>query len=124
MKNIMELLRYEWSDYGDFERKYGSENNPESAAKRFGIWLSMNAVGGMLRNGVLSAEDCYDAGLHGFLFSWVKYKPIIEEVRRRYWGKDYLKDYEFLSNEMLRVMKEHDPTYSLPETLDKYIPDK
>jgi len=124
MRNVLELLRYEWTDYGDFEKKYGSENNVEAAAKRFGMWLSLNAVGGMLRNGVLSTEDCYDAGLHGLLMLWVKYKPIIEEVRRRYWGKDYLKDYEFLSNEMMRVMKEKDPSFVFPETLDKYVPDK
>jgi len=125
MRNFFELLRYEWSDYGDFERKYGSENNIDGAAKRFGMWHSLNAVGGMLRNGVLTAEDCYDAGIHLYpIYTWAKYKPILEENRRRYNGKDYLKNLEFFSDEMLRVVKEKDPTYVFPETLDKYVPDK
>jgi len=124
-RNGFELLRYEWSDYGDFERKYGSENNPEAAAKRYAIWYSLNGVGSMLRNGVLRTEDCYDAGMHGFaVFLWEKYKPIVEEVRRRYFNQDFLKDFEFLSDEMMRIMKEKDPSYVFPETLDKYVPDK
>ncbi len=93
MRNFFELMNYEWKDYEDFERKYGSDDHVDAAAKRLAMWHNLNAVGGTLRNGVLGAEDCYDAGMHSYVvYTWAKYKPIIEENRRRYNGKDYLRE--------------------------------
>jgi hypothetical protein len=123
-KRYFELLRFEWSDYEDFERKYGSENNVDAAAKRFVMWHDYNSTGVMLRKGLVEAEDLYDMGMQGVIFFWEKYRPIIEENRRRYNGKYYLRDLEYFAGEMLRVTKERDPSYRIPEALDKYVPDK
>jgi hypothetical protein len=123
-RDYFELLRYEWKDYEDFERKYGSENNVEAASTRYAFWNSYNSIGAMLRKGIVEAEDLYDGGLHGATFIWPKYKPVIEEIRRRYFGQGYLRDFEYLSLEMTRIAKERDPSYSMPETLDKYVPVK
>ncbi|MGD0805389.1 MAG: hypothetical protein ABSA11_15125 [Candidatus Bathyarchaeia archaeon] len=124
MRYLFELMRYEWSDYGDFERKYGSENNPEAAAKRYALCNTYNSIGMMIRKGLVDAVDLYDLGLTGPIYLYAKYRPVIEEGRRRYHGKDYQRDFEFLADEVLRVMKEKDPTFVFPETLDKYVPDK
>jgi len=124
-RNILELLSYEWTDYEDFERKYGSDNNVESAAIRYTIWNSLNQIGVMVMKGIIEDEDIYNAGLQaGSIFLWEKYKPIIKEVRRRYQGQDYLTGFEFLVGELLRIVKERDPTYVFPETLGRYVPDK
>ena len=123
-RSFIELLRYEWSDYEDFERKYGSENDVDAAAKRHAMWHEYNSVGMMLRKGLVDAEDLCDSGVQGAIYLWEKYRPIIEENRRRYNGKNYLKDLEYLAGEMLRVTKERDPSYRIPEALDKYVPDK
>ncbi len=101
-----------------------SENNPEATAKRYALWNTYNSIGMMLRRGLVDTEDLYEMGTSGVLFLWAKYRPIVEEIRRRYTGKEYLKDFEFLAGELLRVTKIHDPTYQFPETLDKYVPDK
>jgi hypothetical protein len=34
MRSLLELLNMEWDDYDDFERKLGSDNNPDSFVKR------------------------------------------------------------------------------------------
>ena len=122
MKNYIELLRYDWKDFEDFEKKYGSEDNVEAAARRYAIWTSYNSIGGMIRKGVVQAEDIYDLGLSTVVFLWEKYKPIIEEIRKRYHGKDYLIDLEYLANEMMRLRLIRDPSYKIPENLDKYVP--
>ena len=62
----------------------------------------------------MEAEDRYDMGMHGVIFLWEKYRPIIEENRRRYNGQNYLRDFEYFVGEMLRLD-------SLPES---YIPPK
>jgi hypothetical protein len=123
-KNFFELLRYEWKDFEDFEKKYGSENNVEATAKRFSVWQDYNLIGLMLRKGLVGADDLFDMGVQGVIFLWDKYKSVIEEERRRYMSKNFLRDFEYLAGEMFRIVKERDRTYMIPETLDKYVPDK
>ena len=118
-----EVMNYEWRDYDDFERKYGSDFNVDAAAKRYYLWSKYNSVGAMLRKGMVEAEDLYDMGIDSTCFLWSKYGAIIEEIRRRYRGKDYLRDLEYLNSEMMRVKLSRDPSYRIPETLTKYIPD-
>jgi hypothetical protein len=124
MRSWFELLRYEWKDYEDFERKYGSENNPNAAAKRYGTWATYNSIGSMLRKEMVGAEDLYDIGLVSSVFLWEKFGSIIDEIRRRYMGRYYLRDLEYLAGEMNRVGRQKDPSFKVPETLDKFIPDK
>ncbi len=123
-RNFFELMRYEWKDYEDFEKKYGSENNVDATAKRFAVWQDYNLIGLMLRKGLVEAEDLFDMGVQGVIFLWEKYKSIIEEERKRYLGKNFLRDFEYLAGEMLRVVQERDSNYMVPDTLDKYVPDQ
>ncbi len=123
-KKFFELLRYEWKDFEDFEKKYGSENNVEATAKRFSVWQDYNLIGLMLRKGLVEADDLWDMGVQGVIFLWEKYKQIIEEERRRYMPKSFLSDFEYLAGEMSRIAKERDSAYLIPETLDKYVSDQ
>lgn len=34
----LEVINMEWTDYDDFERKYGSDYNPDNYAKRMVVW--------------------------------------------------------------------------------------
>jgi hypothetical protein len=77
----------------------------------------------MLRKGMVEAEDLHDMGMMSVLALWAKYEPIVMEMRRRYWGQDYLRDFEFLAGEMMKIKLLRDPSYKMPET-HKYIPDK
>ncbi len=121
---LIELLNYEWTDYADFEKKYGSDNNVAAAGKRYAIWAWLNDIGMMLRKEMATAEDLYDLGAQTVILHWPKWKPVVEEVRRRYWGQDYMRDFEYLFDEMIKVKMRRDPAYRVPETLGKFIPDK
>jgi len=46
--------------------------------------------------------------------------PIMEETRRRYNGKEYCRDMEYLAVEMLKYIQLRDPSYKIPDKLDKY----
>jgi hypothetical protein len=124
MKNYFEMMNWEWSNYEDFERKYGSDNNLDAAAKRFSYWTDYNSIGSMVRKRLISIEDVYDMGFLGVVFYWAKYKSIIEENRRRYNGEPYLRDFEYLCGELLRYMKTREPSYQVPATLSKYVPER
>ena len=122
-KRMQELSNYEWTDYADFNRKYGSENNVGASAKRYALWHDYNKIGMMLRKGLVEVEDLYMLGLWAVSLFWEKYKPIVEETRRRYAGKEYLKDLEYLAAEITKYQQLIDPSYSIPKKLDRFDPD-
>jgi hypothetical protein len=124
MRNYFTIMNYEWTDYEDFEKKYGSDNNVDSAARRYSLWSDYNQMGTMLRKGVITIEDLYGMGMLGIIFIWEKYKDIIYEGRRRYNGRNYMKDFEYFADEMQRYVRKDDPDYVMPETLTKYVSDK
>ena len=115
------MMNWEWMDYEDFERKYGSDNDVEATAKRYSYWIDYNSIGSMVRKKLISVEDVYNMGFLGLVYYWAKYKPIIEENRSRYNGASYLRDFEYLAEELLSYMKTLDPSYQVPMTLTKYV---
>jgi len=123
-KRYFELMNYEWTNYEDFERKYGSENNPEAAAKRYAVLTGFNTMGMLVRKGMVKAEDVYDMGIGGIPLFWEKYKPIVEESRRRYNGKEYCRSVEYLAGEMLKYVQSKEPSYRIPEKQKTYDPNK
>ena len=48
-KRGLQLLEMEWTDHEDFERKYGSDNNPENFAMRAAFWHNLNTQGMLLQ---------------------------------------------------------------------------
>lgn len=120
----IELLNMEWTDYDDFEKKYGSDVNPDNYAKRASVWSNCNVLGNLLKRNLADAETLYAAGVTYSVWIWEKYKPIIIEQRRRYSGSDTFDGFEYLANEMLKIKRKHDPSFKVPNTFAHYIPDK
>jgi hypothetical protein len=119
-----ELMNMEWTDYGDFERKYGSDNNLDNYAKRMSIWNLYNTLGMLLRERLIEPKLLYSINNIDPLFMWSKFKDVIAENRRRYGGIDNFADFEFLNNEILRIKLSGDPSFKIPESLTKYVPEK
>jgi hypothetical protein len=117
-----ELLNMEWKDYDDFERKYGSDYNLDNYAKRMNVWKTYNTLGMLVREKLIEPEVLYMINDVNPCFMWSKFKDIIVEQRKRYGVKETLSDFEFLNDEMLRVMLSIDPSYKIPEKLMSYVP--
>ena len=124
VKNYYELMNCDWTDYADFNRKYGSENNLESTGKRVSRYHSYNRMGMMMRRGLVDVDELYDLMGPGVVFFWEKYKPIVKETRRRTSGPDYCRDMEYCAVEMLKFMQSKDPSFRIPKTLTRYDPNK
>ena len=119
-----ELLNMEWKDYDDFEKKYGSDFNFESAITRYHIWTTYDILGHQLEKGLVDEETIYDAWGIFTLWTWDKFEPILDENRRRYVGKDAYRGWEYLSGAMRRIKKRREPEYVVPEAYARYIPEK
>jgi hypothetical protein len=119
----MELLNMKWSSYDDFEKKYGSDNNIDNFAKRQSTWNLYNILGKQLKAGILDGETIYNVSASGPIWTWAKFKLILEENKRRYTGKGSWDGFEYLVNEMMRMRLEKDPEYRVPENFAAYVPD-
>ncbi len=116
-------IHWEWKDYDEFERKYGSETNPEAYAMRISEWLWSNNVGLMVENSLVDEDMCYDLYGSDFIMSWTRWEPIIKEQRIRYMGDNYMQYFETLADRMKQVQNKRNITWEPPETHFKYLPD-
>jgi hypothetical protein len=119
---IIELLNMQWTDYDDFEKKYGSDNNPENFATRMSIWYSINSIGLMLKDGFIDADTVYNQlGELTSIWLWTKFESVIKENRRRYNVPNNFEHFEFLYNEVMKIRDKRGVTVPVPETFAKYI---
>ena len=59
-----------WTDYEEFEKKYGSDNNLDACSLRYSSWTVYNNLGYMLKNKMIDAEDIWTLGGIGSLYQW------------------------------------------------------
>lgn len=123
-RRYAEMMNMEWKDYDEFEKKYGSDFNINNYANRTTAVMSYNMLGALLREKLIEPETLYNVGLVGSCFIWNKFEDVINEARMRYMGEDWLQDFELLANEMMRIKMLRNPSYKIPETLTKYIPEE
>ena len=124
MKRGLVLMNMEWEDYDDYERKYGSDVNPDNYSKRMAMWSRFNWMGMLLRRGLIDRDVLFESLGPAALQHWTKFKEIISETRRRYNLHLYGVDFEYLAEEYCKFVQEKgfDPT--VPETFYRYIPDE
>jgi hypothetical protein len=95
---IHEIGTYEWSDYEEYEKKYGRTSNPKAASEIASLMAFYNSIG------VLVATDRIELELLGKILGpmpsmfWNKFESIFHEERKRlnnpyaYVYVEYLKD--------------------------------
>jgi hypothetical protein len=120
----LELINMNWVDYDDFEKRYGSDNNPDNYAKRVTVWMAFESVGLALKRGLIDRDM-----VCGFLnvapvLLWAKFGDVIHEIKRRYNQPLMYSNFEYLAEECAKYISEqgHDP--SVPETFYSYVPEE
>jgi len=106
-----DLLNLEWTDFNDFQSKYGFENNPTIYSKRLGTWRNLSVSGLLIRDGLLDISTYADYIGNVAPQMWNKYQPIIEEMRRVYDTPDLYYGIEYVAkeNDKYRVSKGLEP---------------
>jgi len=121
LSRFLDTMYMEWDDYADFERKYGSDNNPKAYLQRSTLWNAFNNFGVLLKNGLIDPEMIYDAAGGSIIMSWEKWRPIIIEQRIRYMGPNYLEHWEHLVKVMRSIQERRGVTWEPPETGFKFV---
>jgi len=114
----------EWTDYEDFEKKYGSNNNPVAYAQRTTAWSRMNTIGIMVKDKLVDENMVYDAMGASLIIAWEKWEPIFVENRVRYMGPNFMEQFEYLANRMRTIQKNRNIQWKPSETGYRYIPDQ
>ncbi|MCK4583017.1 hypothetical protein KAU18_06850 [Candidatus Bathyarchaeota archaeon] len=121
MARLLDTMYMEWEDYADFERKYGSDNNPKAYLNRVTLWNAYNNYGVLLKKGLIDPEMVYDANGAFIIMFWEKWRPIIIEQRIRYMGPNYLEHWEHLVKVMRSIQERRGVTWEPPETGFKFV---
>ncbi|MCW4013820.1 MAG: hypothetical protein NWF07_12665 [Candidatus Bathyarchaeota archaeon] len=119
-----ELMYMEWTDYDDFEKKYGSNTNPVSYAQRYAQWTLANSIGVMLKQNLVDEMMVYDSIGSSIIMMWDKFEPIIMEQRTRYMGPNFLEHYEYLIKRMKKIQEIKGIQWKPPSTSIKYVTDQ
>ena len=111
-RRFEELWRMEWVDFDDFLRKYDSTVNTDSFVKRASAFDVCEIVGLQYRSGLIDFETVFSVCNTSVPQLWVKFRPVIEEYRKRgvYSMIEY-QNFEYLANEITRIMQQRDPSY-------------
>ena len=97
-----EIMTAEWTDFDDWNNKYGAVNNPESYAKRDRLWEAYHINGLLIRDGMIDIETYIDYMGDTPILMWEKYKDIIKELRIRISLPTFMMGFEILANEITR----------------------
>ena len=125
-KKGIQLIALEWSDYDDFERKYGSDVDPDNFAMRYAYWSRFNQIGYMLHSKIIDKETLQGifAGAGGPLWQWHKFESIDKEQRRRYNLPDLFIWWEYLADELRKDYEARGHIDPIPDNYASYIPDE
>jgi len=97
----IELLETKWTDFNDFLSKYDSTVNVDNYAKRTLIFGIYDELGVLLGKNLIDIETVYNlVGAQRPSFMWMKFEPIIIELRKRYATPQQHYWFEYLIKEM------------------------
>ena len=102
MKNYMDMMSAEWSDFEDYIAKYSPRVDPEGCAYRLRAWRRSHFFGLMVRDGLIDIETFVEYAGDAPVSVWEKYKGVIEEYRRRFHFPSYMIGLEYLAEEINR----------------------
>ena len=75
------VLKMNWKDYDDFNKKYGFEDNPEVWAEYISYLTQFDDYGYMLKRGIIDLDFMFETCYPSIVKLWYKFKPIFV-VRR------------------------------------------
>ena len=84
MKTFSDIMDWQWSDYEDFEKKYGRKTNPEAWYKFGSMAGYFEGIGILVQQGLLDIKLVDSLLKAHIIWFWDKIKPISVEMRRKY----------------------------------------
>jgi len=114
LKQNREIAQQEWTDYEDFKKKYGIENNPDA----WGSWQSIlsyyNGIGVLLRKKLIDITLVDELLANSVFRDWGRMGEILVEWRKEIIAQNPRKrthgpfdGFDYLYNELEKYLEEH-----------------
>lgn len=93
---LVNVLKWEWDDFDDFEDKFGSDSNPGAYADFISVIQFFYQCGMLLYLKQINPIFLYETARGTVIRFWEKYEPYFKEYRIRYnepraqWATEYL----------------------------------
>jgi hypothetical protein len=92
----LETVYWEYSDYEDFQRKYGRTSNPEGYGKFMMIGTFFEGLGIFVKRGLIDATLVDDMMSVYIITFWERFESFIMELRKRRRLPTYYENMEYL----------------------------
>ena len=117
----VQMTRWEWEDFEDFERKYGSIDHPDQFGERYSFWAMLNDLGWLVEKGIIGIGDVDTLIGPMIYWTWEKFEPVIVESRRVYHYPDQYRSWETLTQKVIEYRKKQNTYRDIPEYYDDYL---
>lgn len=111
LNNYVEVLRYEFSDYQDFKKKY--YGNREAMVKIYSILDWFDGMGELVKKRLIDDSLVVDVLGGSVLYQWYKWRDVVEGMvvdgsnNPSFWS-----GLRYLADRMERLMSKSDPGWS------------
>ena len=96
------LYHQEWTDFGDYMRKYGPTTNPEAFNKLIKVGDVFQSLGELVKDGVFEIESVYERSGFTIIPAWEKIGPVIQGMRNLSNNPVIFPQFEYLYNELIK----------------------
>ena len=114
----------EWTDYDDFERKWGSGNNTDAYSKRYSVWYAYDGIGYLLSQSLIDLDMAYHLNGTAALVQWEKYGKIILHQREAFNIPELAVWFEYLVDEIKKKRVSLGFTGDVPEDFGRLFVDR
>ena len=105
MKRSIDLIRWNYNDQDEFFQKFNEDNT--FAAKWISQLWHIDGLGFLMSEGLIEPEMVYSfGGGSAHVNHWNKWEPVIEEMRSQRSDPEFLKWFEYLTEQMKELRQE------------------
>jgi hypothetical protein len=105
-REFFQHMQTQWEDYEDYLQKYDSSVNSDNASIRNSFWAFYDGLGLLLRDNLIERETVFRLQGIQCLLNWFKWETVIKGIREGTLGEDWMENFEYLANEMIRMRQE------------------
>jgi hypothetical protein len=103
-ESLIKISEIEWTDWDDFERRWGSTGqNPAIAVMRYSVLGKFENLGWLLERGLLDPEWAYSQFHFWATPTWLRFKPWVMMMRERYNSPTIFIGFEYLGSRFLEI---------------------
>jgi hypothetical protein len=101
------IHNWTWSDYDDFQEKYGPKKNMESYSAFVSVAMYFSGLGILVEKGLIDIDFVYRLSPTALRHYWEKTEPIVYRLREETNSTHLQRYFEYLYNEIMKYIEEH-----------------